>query len=291
MEDFVFQRYTKSRFQDLHLQFCDYEKCDPLHGFGPAVRPDYIIHFVLEGKGIYQVKDRTWTLEAGDGFLIEPEVLTFYQADAMEPWTYFWICFNGDLAEELLGNLGLGDDRLTFRCKRKDELKQVILEMLKNHTFSVENDFFLQSQLYLFFSILLKDVEDAAPAQRNRENDYVRTAIEFIQNNYFSAIQVTDIAAYVGINRSYLYTLFHSELGISPQKFLSDFRLSRAENLLSSTELSIENISVSCGYQNPLVFSKAFKKRFQITPLKYRQKERTYNLSKLKANKEKLDEL
>ena len=65
---------------------CGYSTTAPLHSFGPAVRPHYLIHFILNGKGIFQKGDKTYHLETGQGFFIEPDELTFYQADAKEPW-------------------------------------------------------------------------------------------------------------------------------------------------------------------------------------------------------------
>ena len=34
----------KHKFSDLYLCFCDYEACLPFHSYGPAVRPNYVIH-------------------------------------------------------------------------------------------------------------------------------------------------------------------------------------------------------------------------------------------------------
>ncbi|MEI3510365.1 MAG: AraC family ligand binding domain-containing protein, partial [Anaerostipes sp.] len=54
-----------------------YSTTAPLHSFGPAVRPHYLIHFILNGKGIFQKGDKTYHLETGQGFFIEPDELTF----------------------------------------------------------------------------------------------------------------------------------------------------------------------------------------------------------------------
>lgn len=278
MDEYVFLRSTEHRFQDLYLCFCGYEECKPLHGWGPCARPAYLLHYILSGKGIYQVGEKTWHLSAGDGFLIEPEVLTFYQADAQEPWTYIWISFDGAGARMLLGNLGLCGDQLTFHCERRAELKQVVLTMLKNNVFSLSNDYLIQSQLYLFFAILLRDIEVedgkklARPAGPRLSNDYVRIALDYIRNNFSrTEVKVTDIAAYAGVNRSYLYSIFKKELGMSPQEYLTAFRLSRAEELLNNTSIPIESIAFSCGYADPVVFGKAFKRYKGLTPLQQRK--------------------
>ena len=56
----------------LSIYFCGTEPCAPGHAFGPAVRPHYLIHVVLDGKGIYKRNGETYHLKAGDAFLISP---------------------------------------------------------------------------------------------------------------------------------------------------------------------------------------------------------------------------
>ena len=87
MEDAHVLQLTGSKFRDLYLCFCGVSECEPCHSFGPAVRPSYILHYILSGKGMYKVGDRKYKLMEGQGFLIEPEAVTFYQADEKEPWT------------------------------------------------------------------------------------------------------------------------------------------------------------------------------------------------------------
>ncbi len=81
MEDAYVLQLTGSKFKDLYLCFCGMSACRPNHSFGPAVRPNYIIHYILSGKGTYQVGERRYEIRQGQGFLIEPEAVTFYKAD------------------------------------------------------------------------------------------------------------------------------------------------------------------------------------------------------------------
>lgn len=54
MEQAQVLTFLNNEDRDLLLQFCGYSTTEPLHSFGPVVRPHYIIHFVLNGKGIFQ---------------------------------------------------------------------------------------------------------------------------------------------------------------------------------------------------------------------------------------------
>ena len=83
-------------------------------------------------------------------------------------------------------------------------------------------------------------------------------------------IGVSDIADNIGITRSHLNHVFQQELNISIQNFLIDFRMHKAANLLVSTALSVKEISNQVGYHDQLVFSKAFKKKFGMSPKSYR---------------------
>ena len=73
------------------------------------------------------------------------------------------------------------------------------------------------------------------------------------------------------VNRSYLYTLFENSMGMSPQQFLTTYRLTRASELLAVTQLPVESIALSCGYNDPLVFTKAFKQMKGMSPSGYRR--------------------
>jgi len=95
-------------------------------------------------------------------------------------------------------------------------------------------------------------------------------ALEYINDNYSRGIGVTEIADHVGITRSHLNHLFQQELNISIQNYLMDFRMYKAANLLVSSSMPVKEVSVSVGYRDQLVFSKAFKKKFGMSPTSYR---------------------
>ncbi len=264
---------TNTLFRDLSLSFCGMSECNPGHQFGPAVRPNYLIHFVLKGQGIYQVGERKYELREGQGFLIEPEVLTHYRADDENPWTYIWVGFSGEMAKTYLSDIGLNSEQLIFQCDQKEQLKALVLKMMKYSSNSVSNQYYLQSLLYQFFAVLTSEIKIDSSMHVNKESAYVREAVNFIRNNYFRGINVMDISEHISVNRSYLYKLFQNSFQMSPKEFLTNFRISRAKELLAVSELSIESIAWSCGYSEVLVFSKMFKKSVGKSPSVYRKEQ------------------
>lgn len=291
MEKSYVLQLPDNKFEDLYLCFCGYAECKPLHSFGPAARPNYIIHYIMKGKGVYKIGGKTYQLEGGQGFVIEPETMTFYQADEKDPWTYFWIGFAGRRAEEYVSDLGINSNQLIFRTEKGEELKRTVLEMLKNNKVTVRNQYFLQSLLYTFFAVLVEDITLEKDVGDNHESAYVEKAINFIRNHYHQGIRVADIADHVCVSRSYLHMLFQDCLSMSPQEFLIGFRISRAKELLTVTELSVEEVAKSCGYEDALTFSKAFKKTIGLAPSVYRKEHRRDVHANLMDNQENIDRM
>ena len=62
--------------QQLSINAFGHSVTMPGHTYGPAVRPYYLIHFILEGKGEFIVNGTHYKLSAGKGFLIEPDYKT-----------------------------------------------------------------------------------------------------------------------------------------------------------------------------------------------------------------------
>ena len=289
MERSYVLQLQESKFQEFYLAFCGYARCEPLHSFGPAVRPNYILHFVLEGKGTYQIGEQKYRISKGQGFLIEPDISVFYQADREHPWTYLWVGFGGTKAHKFVSDLGLNDERLMFSSRHGQELRRIVYSILKHTEFTVSNSYYLQSKLYEFFSVLTRDLEVESAKEVHSQNIYVRCAIQYIQNYYSSGLQVTDIAKYLNVDRSYLYTLFKENLGVSPKQFLDQFQVSRAKEELMLTNSTIGHIAHVCGFQDTQRFTKVFKAQTGLTPSAYRKESRKESFEKLASGQEELE--
>lgn len=255
---------------ELYMTCCGCSQTEPLHSFGPALKPHYLIHYVLSGKGIFKLNGKEYPLTAGYGFWIEPGEMCFYQADAREPWTYIWVGFAGSKAGQYMESMGISEKYPIFCSEKSEELYGIVRDMMEHNTFGVTNELRRNGLLQVFLSMVAQEKNMARQEEENKGNQYVRRAVEYIQRNYCNPIKVTDVADYACINRSYLYTLFQQSLGMSVQQFLSTYRLTKAAQMLLIPDYSVESVALSCGYQDPLVFSKAFKQLKGVSPSAYR---------------------
>lgn len=69
----------------LRIYYCGREQCAPGHFWGPAIRPHYLLHVILHGKGTFLYHGKEYALSSGDAFLIEPMQTHYYQADKEDP--------------------------------------------------------------------------------------------------------------------------------------------------------------------------------------------------------------
>lgn len=284
MEDSYVLQLLEPKFKEFHLCFCGFAQCEPLHSYGPASRPNYIIHYIMDGKGIYQVGEKKYKLSKGQGFLIEPEELTFYQADQEEPWSYLWVGVGGTGAKKFIQDIGLNSQQRIFRCADGEKLNEIVMDMMKHTRSTVSDLYYLQGKLYELFSVLTADVVIEELMEENKENRYIQEAVTYIRNHYAAGLTVEELAGYLGVNRSYLYTLFKNKLQLSPKEFLTKFRISRAREQLILTEESVENIAVACGYHSTLVFTKNFKQETGMTPTEFRKTNRQAAKDRLLMN-------
>jgi len=263
----------KKQSVDLFLCFCGIENCTPGYSYGPAVRPQYVIHYIIDGEGSYTVNNKTYIIKKNQGFLIRPGTVTYYEADKNNPWSYMWIGFNGVKAETYLNYANLNEENLIFEYSKDSTLKDYISEMLKLNEMDYSNELKLEGILYFFMSKLVETRKDVFNQKAYKSAElYLEKSIEFIENNYSNNIKINDIANYIGINRSYLTHIFKKNINISPQDFLVNYKIDKACILLENTDLSIKVVAKSIGYSDPLTFSKIFKKVKGDSPKIYRER-------------------
>ena len=262
------------------------EQCAPAHAFGPAVRDYYLIHFIFAGRGRFQGDGRTWNLSAGQGFLICPDQVAFYQADHQDPWHYAWIGFQGTRAAAYLHQAGLsprspilGSPAQGISPVRTGDADlpmtpagcfQLIAQAL---ALRGGRELRLLALLHLLLSLLIEQNPEPplAENQVGRREWYVRQARDFLEMNYAQKITVSGLARHLGLDRSYFGLLFRRSAGQPPQRYLLHLRLAKACRLMTRSSLSIAAVARSVGYDDPLLFSRMFRQVIGCSPSQYRK--------------------
>lgn len=258
---------------DICLIYCGWEYCEPGHRYGPNLRASYILHFVREGKGTFEVNGKVYHLGPGDAFMIQPNTEAWYEADLEDPWSYMWIGFTGLKADECANSADFSMRMPVRKVGCIKVLNDYIDEMLESRQLSFSDELRRNGFLMLFFSELIKDYRGnsvGAAMHPYPGSVYVKYAVEYIASNYDKKIKINELADYIGVNRSYLTSSFKKTMGCSPQEYLVNLRMEKARSLLEKTDMQINVIANAVGYSDQLAFSKIFKQHFGMSPKAYR---------------------
>lgn len=261
------QSYTDN--VELSIFNCGSEQCQPGYTWGPGIRDHYLIHLVVSGKGTYTVEGKSYSLSAGDLFLVKPSQLVSYAADQEDPWVYYWVGFNGACATRLIQQTPFSATEPTFHCDNTADLQQLLRNIYLARGPEPYHEAMMVGLLYVFLSKLMHEAQTQQPRPANSSTQYVLNAIKYIQFHFSQDISIDDIADSVGVSRSHLYRVFMSNVGQSPIDYLTDYRINEACQLLRTSQLSISEIAVSVGFFDQFYFSRVFKKRKGIPPSRY----------------------
>lgn len=262
---------------DLSIDFYGYEECPPSYSFGPAIRENFIIHYIAKGRGTFYYNNKEIPLAAGDIFLLKPNEVTFYQANQDEPWSYYWIGIGGNKANDYFSLSNLGQD--AYLLNRVDQSTQKVAHQIiklidkaetKEHTTS--NQLELLSQAYKLLFELSALSPNHAAHQVSQAEKICQECRHIIEKHYtIDGLSISTIAEDLNVNRSYLTTLFKKYYHLSPKEYLLQTRMRRAKQLLENTEEPIKVISYSVGYLDALYFSKVFKDFYKVSPSQCRK--------------------
>lgn len=96
--------------------------------------------------------------------------------------------------------------------------------------------------------------------------------IQFINNHTNELISIDDVAGHIGKSRAYTTAKFKKELGVTINEYITNQKLIEAKNLLKHTDKTLTEISYYLCFSSQSYFSNVFKKKYGITPQKYRDR-------------------
>lgn len=99
----------------------------------------------------------------------------------------------------------------------------------------------------------------------------IKSLTHWIDLNLYRQITVLDVAKKSGYSLAYIQRNFRQECGISIGLYIRSRKLERAAHMLKHTQLSVSEIFMLLGYEEPSTFSRAFSNQYGLSPTKYRE--------------------
>jgi AraC-like DNA-binding protein len=247
--------FTNKHFSDLNPITTGRQKCEPLFSRGTKKANHCILHYVISGKGSLVLEGKFYKICANQAFIIYSGMRYFYQADEEDPWEYVWIDFDG-IQTAQLANLKSPVINMDYKLFEN-------LDLCKEYVGQEAE--YLAGRLFLILVEITK---------KTYISNYVLMAKNYITTYYSQNIKIGEIADTIGLNRKYLAKIFKKSTGMTMSEFLFDVRMRTASGAISNGEKSITKISNMSGFEDPLFFSRQFKKYFGLSPREFMKNEK-----------------
>lgn len=241
-------------WHDVTPLFYGCENCSPGHSYGPAVRDCYLLHYILEGKGTFLRGGEAYSVVKGDIFVIRPGEVTTYQADEQEPWQYVW-----------LGFAGSGD----MPFLQEPVLRQVPVKHLFAYICDYAYEQGMEGKIFALTHELLWILSRSGRKDLRPGSRYAEYLKAYIDSGYMHSISMEEIARHLHVDRRYLTALFRERYGQSPQNYLTEYRLAKADSFLKLGH-SVSEAASMAGFSDIANFSRRYKQEFGVSPSKNR---------------------
>jgi AraC-like DNA-binding protein len=259
---------------DLSVFRCGSQDMTADESWGPDAKECFMIYQVTSGKLVFRNQDVTLVLKERDTVVSYPNTITYLQV-VSDTATFLWVGFHGEQADHYLQMAGVTEKPRIIQ-DRHGVIQASLLQMMELDRVGEGREFAMLGNLYLLLSGFMMKQEGPPQSQWNMSS-VINKAVQYVEYGMVNGnTSIVEMAKHIGISRSYLHVLFQKHLGMSPQKFVIHYKVNRACELLKHNQrMTISNISRSVGYEDPLLFSKIFKKIKSISPSAYRTQENT----------------
>lgn len=227
----------------------------------------YTLHYISEGEGVYTCEDGSFDVRAQNIIIIYPGQSSRLTVNTV-PYVHYWLNIKGVDIENLLRCTDISRKNPVFAFNT--DQSSFFEKIYNNQGPEPYRQAEMLSRLYHIFAMLMKNSKKSVKS--NAKNYYITKFTDYIQKNFSNNILIGDIADYMGFSESQLYRLVSEEFGVSPLKFLNEYRINQSKTLLKNKELKIKLVAKMCGFSDPLYFTKTFAKHVGVTPTEYRIK-------------------
>ncbi len=242
------------------------------------ILPEFQILYITRGKGVFESKPcGKKKIEEGNIILLFPGIWHRYMPERGTGWKEHWVSFNGQQPEKFMEfglfspekavlDIGLNEDIIN--------LYQQIMERIESEKIGYKG---IIAALTYQIIALIHTVERAKKFYSKEAESLVNKAKIFMTDRIDRKINFEELASELGVGYSWFRRMFRHYTSLAPAQYFLQLKLTKAKDLLVSTTLSVKEIAIMTGFESQFYFSKFFKQRIGMSPLKLREYSRGKN--------------
>jgi AraC-like DNA-binding protein len=255
-------------------------------GFFPMVKYHYIkkeegtdyhmLIYCTHGKGWYDIGGKHHDIHENQYILLPAGVPYSFGADNNNPWTIYWVHYEGTDADffhpKSQGPIDI-EPSDTSRIQHRLDLFE---ELFSAATLAYQPQYMAYAsiclQMFLASFTLLEQYRHFSKAP-HREDSLAMKVIYYMQENIQQSLSLQQLASHFNYSSSQFSMLFKQETGSSPIEHFIRLKIQRACQYIELTDLKFNEIALRLGFDDPAYFSRIFNKVMGISPSVYREKE------------------
>lgn len=235
----------------------------------------YEIYYLIEGKRRYVIEDKMYDIGPGDMILI-PEIVTHKvwnipDTDANDYHARFLLTPK----KEDIPDIFLPCFDTHFYHLTEDEQTVIVNcfeDLQRNQKIDKYTHYYNQANLIKILHTLAKSQSTSRADTNLTRNDIrMQEAATYIKAHCAEPITLEELACRYSFTKEYFSTIFKETTGYGVNEYLNQMRIAKSISMLTTTSLSIMEISHQCGFNDSNYFSAVFKKIIGIPPQKFRK--------------------
>lgn len=238
------------------------------------------IYYLLSGERNFTINDRVAKISRGNLVMIpagEMHRTTYYEDSAHERYA---IMFSEDYVQGLYQTFGKEEIKSVmseYFFKVPEGRRAYVEDLLGRMLYEYDGiDELSDSMIKVYFHELILFLlrcrkNDFQPEEINVVDEIIQNAAKYIFENSDKNLSLDDVADKFGMSSSYFSKKFKSVTGFGFKEYLIGVRIKEATNLLLTTNLSVTEIAIRCGFNDSNYFGDAFRRVKGVSPNKYRK--------------------
>lgn len=238
----------------------------------PRGRLDFQLLYIAAGKAHFHFDGKEQIVTAGHMVLYRPKEPQKYEYYGEDQTEVYWVHFTGGNVTNILRSYGLTDDKRVFYCGSGLDYQNLFRTMINELQMCKENYAeMLEMYLRQIFIMLQRYFINASKTDNARVVEEIDKATIYFNEHYSEDISIDEYAQNNHVSVSWFIRNFKHCTGSTPMQYILSKRIYNAEILLQDSTYNITEISEIVGYENPLYFSRIFKKVKGLSPSEYRK--------------------
>lgn len=238
----------------------------------PKGRLDYQLLYVVSGRTHFYFKGKERIVSAGHMVLYQPRQEQKYEYFGEDKPEVYWIHFTGSEVKNILRRYEIPMDDPVFYSGASAVYAYLFKEIINEiQTCRTGYEELLNMYLRQIFLLVQRSRQEQSPTVNSYIQEEMEYARRYFSEHYNEAISIEDYAQSRSMSVSWFQRNFKQFANHSPTQYILMTRVNNAASLLETTDYSMTEIAAIVGYDDPLYFSRLFRKIKGLSPSQYRK--------------------